>query len=77
MDIQRTITVRNERYVYAGDVPNSERQKKEQKEFFGARGQKVTFRVDKSDKKTIIVYATQKKFPQLIKKYGGHQRGWY
>jgi len=76
-EIPKTITLRGERYTYAGDVPKSEIQKKEQKEFFGARGQKVTFRIDKTDKKVLLVYVTLKRFPQLIEKYGGDKRGWY
>lgn len=76
-DIPSTIIIRGERYGYNADVPNSERAKKEQKEFFGARGYKVAFRVDKSDKKTLLMYISAKKFPQLIKKYNGDPRGWY
>ena len=77
VDLPRTVIIRNEKYGYTGDIPNLKSQMKYSREFWGARGNKVHFKRDPADNKTLLVYISIKRFPSLVKKYNGDPRGWY
>lgn len=69
---QKQITVKGEKYVYAGDIGNNDGHKQEFREFEGKQGFKVHFKADPENKRNAFAYVTQKRFPTIQKKYRGY-----
>lgn len=69
---KKTITVRGEKFVYAGDIGNNTSHKQEFREFEGKQGFKVHFVTDPENKRNAFAYVTQKHFPAIQKKYRGY-----
>lgn len=64
----KSITIRGERYLYEGNIPDKKMMKNDAVEFNRERGKKTAFRKDSGN--GLAMYISVKTFDRLLTKYG-------